>query len=99
MNLTESNQEDEDDMKPILSGNQYARAVPEAMTFDFARVATAPVDLDEIVREDQLSKNKNDMDGMSKRAILKREFGKNGTALPRSQRPLQMSIEGRGMAH
>ena len=89
---------DDEDQKPVLSGNQYARAVPEALTYDFARVASGPVNLEEIVREDQL-KSKDKGDEMSKRSILNREFRRNGTALPKSQRPVKVSISGKGMAH
>jgi transcription factor SPN1 len=87
-----------DDETPILSGNQYARAVPESLTFDFARVATGPISRDEIVREDQLNP-KDKSDDLSKRAILNREFRKGSTALPKSQRPVKISITGKGMAH
>jgi hypothetical protein len=93
------NGQQEDDQKPVLSGNQYARAVPEALTFDFASVATGPVSRDEIVREDQLKSNKDNKDDLSKRAILKREFRRSGTALPKSQRPVKLSITGKGMHH
>lgn len=82
--------------EPILSGNQYARAIPEALSYDFTvAVATAPVDDKMRVRKSDKDKRKDDK--ISGKAQLKKMFGSKGSG--RAQRAVNMSIEGRGMAH
>ena len=78
--------------EPILSGNQYARSIPEALSYDFTRgVASQPADAKWIVKRSQLEKKRDA--NVSKKSELKKKFGNSGTG--KASRAVNMSITGR----
>ena len=78
--------------EPILSGNQYARSIPEALSYDFTMgVASQPVDEKLVVQRSQLEKKRDA--NVSKKAELKKMFGNSGTG--KASRAVNMSITGR----